>query len=234
MNMKNVIDYYIGLSPSIKSSLIITLILCITILVLSRKLKKHHALQVPAGTVLVSELLVGSINQFSDELMGSHGKKYAPFILTLAIFIFISNISGLFGFHPPTANIAVTFALGVLAGFVIQVAGVRSQGWKNYLKGFLEPSAIMLPLNIVSELLTPFSLGMRLFGNIFSGAVIMGMIYTLFTNVSIGIIPVGAVLTSVITPAFHAIFDIFFGFIQTFVFILLTGVFISGKLPDEN
>lgn len=141
----------------------------------------------------------------------------------------------MFGLTSPTANICVTLALGLISGFYIQFAGIKYQGFKNYFKStFLEPSPIMLPLNIVSELLTPFSLALRLFGNILSGSVIIGLLYSSILGFLSEITPIlGVGVAAVVTPAFHAIFDVFFGAIQTYVFMLLTTVFIAGKLPEE-
>ena len=94
---------------------------------------------------------------------------------------------------------------------------------------------LMFSLNIISEVLTPFSLALRLFGNILSGAVIMGLVYNLLVGSLAEISPILSIIVpGIVAPAFHAIFDIFFGGIQTYVFVLLTSVFISGKLPEQE
>lgn len=234
MNFLGIIDLYKSLSPSIKSSLIITIILIIFVIIVGRKAQKQDPNKTPKGILLLVEWLVSWVNGMCDEILGDKSRKFAPMILTFVMFIFISNIAGLFGLHPPTANVAITVALGFIAAFVIHGAGIKEGGFKNWLKGFLDPSPIMLPLNIISEIVTPFSLGMRLFGNILSGVVIMNLIYGALTAININNFPLGGVIAPFITPAFHAIFDVFFGAIQTYVFALLTIVFISGKLPDNE
>ncbi|MBQ8292187.1 MAG: F0F1 ATP synthase subunit A [Bacilli bacterium] len=234
MNFLGIIETYKNLSPSIKSSLIITILLIIFCLIVGYKAKKQDPSKAPKGILLLVEWLVSWVNKLCYDILGDKSRKYAPMILTFVIFIFISNIAGLFGLHPPTANVAITVALGFIAAFVIHIAGIIEGGFKNWLKGFLDPSPIMLPLNIISEIVTPFSLGMRLFGNILSGVVIMNMIYGALTSITVGSFPLGGVIAPFVTPAFHAIFDVFFGAIQTYVFALLTIVFISGKIPDNE
>ena len=121
----------------------------------------------------------------------------------------------------------------------MHIAAIKYSVWKAYLKGYLDPIAVMLPINIFSELVTPISMGLRLFGNIFSGTVVSTLVYHLFTQVlSVTInsitIPYGAVFAPFVTPFIHAIFDVFLGLIQVYVFILLTVVFIAGKIPEEE
>jgi F-type H+-transporting ATPase subunit a len=201
---------------------------------MAQKAKKQDPSKAPKGLLLLVEGLVSWVNGMCDDVLGEKSRRYSPIILTFVMFIFLSNISGLFGLHPPTANVAITVALGFAAAFVIHFAGIKEGGFKNWLKGFLDPAPIMLPLNIISEIVTPFSLGMRLFGNILSGVVIMNLIYGFLTSISVGSFPLGGVIAPFVTPVFHGIFDVFFGAIQTYVFALLTIVFISGKIPEED
>ena len=223
LNFLGIIDLYKRLSPSIKSSLIITVILIIFCVVMAHKAKKQDPSKAPKGILLLVEWLVSWVNGMCDDVLGPKGRRYSPIILTFVMFIFVSNIAGLFGLHPPTANVAVTVALGFTAAFVIHFAGIKEGGIKNWLKGFLDPSPIMLPLNIISEIVTPFSLGMRLFGNILSGSILLMLIYG-----SMGWFAI------VVSPVLHTIFDIAFGLIQTLVFVMLTAVFIGNKLDDKD
>lgn len=229
-------DTFKKTSSSFKSSLIIIAILIVLLIVFGSMFKKRDPEKSPTGIILLCEILVGWVNGFCQELIGTKWKRYAPWVLTLAIFIFISNIAGMFGLTSPTANVFITLSLGLMTGFAIHFSGIKYQGFKSYFKStFLEPSPLMLPLNVISELLTPFSLGLRLFGNILSGSVIMGLLYTAIIGFLSEITPIlGIGVAAVVTPVFHAIFDVFFGAIQTFVFMLLTAIFISGKLPEET
>lgn len=157
------------------------------------------------------------------EMIGRPYRKVAPYITTLAIFLFVANISGLFGLTPPTASVSVTLTLGIMTFVIVQFTGIKSQGILGYLKGYVDPNPLFLPINLIGELATPISLGLRLFGNILSGAVIMGLVYSILGWMAVGV-----------APALHCYFDIFSGFIQTLVFCTLTTVFIAGKLPDEE
>lgn len=104
----------------------------------------------------------------------------------------------------------------------MHISSIKYNGLKAYLKGFLDPIPIMLPINIFSELITPISMGLRLFGNIFSGTVVMTLIYYVLGQIWLWVIPAGYIVTPFITPILHAIFDVFLGLIQVYVFMLLT------------
>ena len=102
----------------------------------------------------------------------------------------------------------------------------------------------MLPLNIISEMVTPISLGLRLFGNIFSGTILLGLVHfvtqdlvnELVTMLSASFLApwIGYGVTLIVTPLLHVIFDLFFGAIQVYVWVLLTTVFVAGKLPEDE
>jgi len=222
-----------SLSPNIFASLIIVLVIMIFVTIVGILAKRHDPTKPTRGLLLLFEILVNWINNMCGDALGKRGRKFAPMILTMAMFIFLSNIAGLFGLANPTSNIAITVALGFISFFMIQGASIKYNGVKGYIKSYFEPSPIMLPINIVSEIVTPFSLGMRLFGNILSGSIILILIYNALGLITIGGFPLGSILSVFLAPAFHAIFDVFFGAIQTYVFIFLTIIFISGKIPEE-
>ena len=211
----------------------IVVIVAILILIVNIKLKKHDPTKRPKGILLVAETLVNMTNNICKEALGSRWKKFAPFITFQCIFLGIANLSGLLGLTPPTANICVPLALGIVTGVVMHWSAIKYSGFKEYAKGYLEPFAFMLPINIFSELVTPISMGLRLFGNIFSGTVLMSLIYYVLGEIVVFMIPVGSILTPIITPILHAIFDVFLGVIQVYVFMLLTVIFISGKIPED-
>ena len=137
------------------------------------------------------------------------------------IFLVISNTSGLFGLRPPTADFATTFALALITFVMIEYAWIRYNGL-SFFKDLLQPFPIFLPVNIISEFATPVSMSLRLFGNVLSGTIMLGLWYALLPwFVKIGI------------PTFlHAYFDLFSGLIQTYVFAMLTMTFITDKYPD--
>jgi F-type H+-transporting ATPase subunit a len=140
----------------------------------------------------------------------------------MALYVFISNISGIMALDSPTKYSAVTFSMSLTAFFVVQSTGVISQGAKHFL-GVFKPLWPMFPLNVVSEFVPILSMALRLFGNIAGGALIMTLLYGLLGWASI-----------IVTPAFHLIFDIGFGFIQTIVIVLLTIIFSSMKVDEAD
>lgn len=221
--MSKVWDYYVNLSPSIKSTIILTFILLIVLVIINIKLKSHDATKTPKGIILLSEWLVDMINNFTKGIMGKYWKSYAPYFLYLAIFITAANISGLIGLTPPTASISVTLTLGLVTFVIIQYTGIKTRGAIEYFKDYVSPYPFLLPLNVISAVVVPFSLGFRLFGNIMSGAIILSLVYTVLGWFAIAV-----------SPPLHAVFDIAFGLIQTFVFLMISALFISGQLPEEE
>ena len=126
----------------------------------------------PRGFQLIVEEIVKVINNLTKQNMGEHNIGFAPFVGTLLLFIGLSNIAGLFGFRPPTADLNTTMCLSITTFVLTQFFGLKNKGLVNYSKGFLQPMAFLLPLNIIGELANPVSLGFRLFGNIAAGVII--------------------------------------------------------------
>ena len=102
--------------------------------------------------------LVDMMNGYIKVNIGKRWKAYSPWFLTLIIFIFFANISSVYLFTNPTGYVVVTFALAMCTFFVIQASGIVSNGFLGYLKGFLDPTPVMLPMNILSEFTLPISL----------------------------------------------------------------------------
>ncbi len=189
-------------------------------LVVNRKMK--HATAVPAGVQNIAEKYVEMLDGIVESGMGRHWKKYANYILTIFLFILVSNISGIFGQRPPTADYCVTLTLALISFVVIQFNALRTYGGFGYLKSMAQPVPILFPINLISEIATPLSLSLRLFGNIMGGTVMLGLVY--------GILP--RILTVGIPVFLHVYLDLFSGAIQTYVFCMLSMVFIAQKLPE--
>ena len=204
---------------------IIALIFLFSILA-TRNLKKEAK-----GFQVVVETLVKSINNLTKQNMGERNMAFAPFVGTLLFFIGISNIIGLFGLRPPTADLNTTLCLSITTFVLTQFFGIKSKGPLNYSKGFLQPMPFLLPLNIIGELANPVSLAFRLFGNITAGIIIMTLLYGAlggFTNMLFGLtVPL---LQAGIPAVLHIYFDLFAGLLQSFIFTMLSMVFISGAM----
>jgi len=206
---------------TIVNTWIIVILLSIFAIYINKKLRNAKVDEKPSGILNFIELLVEGVESLVKTTMGPDKIKFAPYIGTLAMFLAVANLFGLIGFAPPTSDYSVTLALALMTFVLTQYYGAKANGFGGYLKGFLDPVPFLLPLNIIGELANPVSLSFRLFGNVLSGVIIMGLLYS-----ALGF------LSPIIAPAFHAYFDLFSGLIQTFIFVMLTMVFISMKMGD--
>lgn len=223
------IVFYIGdipVSETVTVTWFIMGLLLIFSLVATRNLKRE-----PKGLQLFVEELVKVINGLTKQNMGEHNTSFAPYVGTLLIFIGLSNVAGLFGFRPPTADLNTTMCLSITTFVLTQFFGLKSKGLGNYSKGFLQPMPFLLPLNIIGELANPVSLGFRLFGNIVAGVIIMSLLYGAlggFTEMLLGLtVPL---FQTGVPAILHIYFDLFAGLLQSFIFTMLTMVFISGAM----
>ncbi|MDO5422097.1 MAG: F0F1 ATP synthase subunit A [Eubacteriales bacterium] len=202
------------------SVLIVMLVILVFAVAANRKIR--HAEERPGGFQNIVELIVEMLDKMVYSSMGKYAKKYLNYIGTLFIFIFISNISGLFGLRPPTADYGVTLPLGVMSFLIIQYNNIRHNKF-GAVTDLFKPIPLLFPINLIGEIAVPFSLSLRLFGNVLSGTVMMSLIYSLLSKFAIG------------WPGFlHIYFDLFSGAIQTYVFCMLTMVFVTQKLPEES
>lgn len=172
--------------------------------------------QPPSGFLNVIELMVEAIDRLTLANMGKqHGHRFSNYIGTLFLFLMLSNMAGVFGLRSPTADYGVTLALGLITFFLIHYNGLKYQKARHVTKLFCP--IFLAPIQIIGEIATPLSLSLRLFGNVLSGTVLLGLVYGLLPRVLL-----------VIVPAFlHAYLDVFSGAVQTYVFCMLTMVFIA-------
>lgn len=203
----------------------ISLFLIVGSYLLTRNFQK-----VPKGVQNAVEVLVGAIYNLTASTMGEDKIGFAPYIGTIILFIGLSNISGLFALRPPTADLNTTLSLSLMTFFLIHGSGIRKKGLGKYIKGFSEPFILLTPINVIGEIATPVSLSFRLFGNLVGGMIIMSLIYMALGNFStmLGIhIPILQVGIPIIL---HGYFDVFSGLLQTFIFTMLSMIFISGAM----
>jgi F-type H+-transporting ATPase subunit a len=173
-------------------------------------------LTLEAGFLAIRNLLVDNV--------GTRGLKYFPVIATLGALILVSNIMGLVpGLMSPTASTSVTFALGITSFVYYNAIGIRENGLLGHLKHFAGPipwlAFLMFPIELVSNLVRPLSLGIRLFGNLFGDEQILGTISSL----------VAWILPALIMPL-----SLFVAFMQTFIFVLLSIIYISEVVHEPH
>ena len=202
-------------------ALLVLLVSSIVFPLMSRRISRDN----PSGFQHFLEVIVSGLKDLIEDIIG-HGasKKYLYIIGGFACFIFVSNIFGLFFFlQPPTGNPNTTFGLGLTAFLYYNWQGIKVQGLGHYLKHFAGPMPLLAPLMIPIELIGHFarilSLGMRLFGNIFGEHTA--------TGIFMGMLPF-------VLPWPMMGLGIFGAFLQTFVFIMLTMVYIGGAVAAEE
>ena len=186
------------------------------------------------------QILLESIYEFLDNLveqmLGAWKVKYFSFLGSLFLFIFPANIISFFpipwakfaagsvsiepAFRTPTADLNTTVGLALLTTVIFVTASVKQNGLWGYIKGFFSPLPFMAPLNVVGELAKPLNISVRLFGNMFAGSVIIGLLYR--------------ACPWVIPAPLHLYFDLFSGLVQSFVFVTLSMVYIQSSLGDAE
>ncbi|MGD9638287.1 MAG: F0F1 ATP synthase subunit A [Alphaproteobacteria bacterium] len=169
------------------------------------------------------EVVIKGIRDQIREVCGQDPKRFLPFIGTLFLFIFVSNLMAIIpGFVPPTASLSTTASFGICVFFAVPLYGISSVGVKKYFKQYVEPFPAMLPMNIISEFARTLSLSVRLFGNILSGVVI------------------GLILLSLapyFVPVIMSAMGILTGTIHAYIFPVLAMVYIASALqtsPSEE
>lgn len=204
--------------------LIVMLALILFAVFARRAMKKAQITDTPGTFQNICELVVEMLDKMIHGVMGKHGAKFANYIGTIFLFILISNISGLFGLRPPTADYGVTLPLGLITFGLITFNKFKYQKPKGVLKGLCEPWVFWAPINVIGDVAVPISLSLRLFANVLSGTVMMTLIYSLLPIfVKIGI-----------PSVLHVYFDLFSGAIQTYVFSMLTMTYISDAIGDNG
>jgi len=201
----------------------IVMAILVSLAVLVRvKSKKWVSTGKPTGLQNAVEF---AVDAFSGLVKGNAGEKMAhltPWLFTLFVFLILSNMIGVVGIRPPTADWGMTFPLAFASFMMFQYAGLRYRP-KGYLKGILlEPIFLFAPINIMGEIAKPVALSFRLFGNILGGMVLMSLLY--------GLAPV--VLRFVLPIALHMYFDLAAGALQAFIFTVLSLTFLGLAAED--
>jgi len=213
-----------SLTPTVFNGVIVVAFLCILLIVAGQKVKKADPSKPSKGLVLFLEILVTSLNGAVKSIMGEHNLSFAPIVGTLVLFLITANLLGLIGLTPPTTDYNVTLALAIFTIVMMYAQGTKAQGFFPLLKSTVFGDfPALAPLNIIGEVAKVISLSVRLFGNILSGAIIMGLVYQGFGWFSL-----------VVAPALHAYFDIFSGLLQTLIFCMLTMIWAEGMSPASE
>jgi F-type H+-transporting ATPase subunit a len=162
----------------------------------------------------VLEIIVTSINLQIEEVGLDRPEAYLAFLGTLFLFVATAALCTLIpGYVPPTGSLSTTAALALCVFVAVPYFGIREQGLACYLKSYLEPTPVMLPFNIISELSRTLALAVRLFGNMMSGAMIIAILLT---------------ITPFLFPIVMTALGLLTGMVQAYIFSILAAVFIAA------
>jgi F-type H+-transporting ATPase subunit a len=173
----------------------------------------------PRPIQALGELIVSLLYELTEDALGKDlAKTYAPLICALFMFLLLSNWLGIIPhLDEPTKDLNTTLGLGIMGFVIAHYAGIKSKGFKAYIKEYFQPIFFMMPLNLIGELAKIVSISFRLFGNIMGGSIIILVVSYLTYSV-------------VLPPFLYAFFGLFVGTIQAFVFTMLTVVYISVQV----
>ena len=160
------------------------------------------------------EIVVTGIEKQLGDVGLRHPKKYIGFLGTLFLFVALASIGTIIpGYEPPTGSLSTTAALALCVFVAVPLYGIEDQGLGGYLKSYVEPTVIMLPFNVISELSRTLALAVRLFGNMMSGVMIIGILLT---------------ITPFIFPIVMTVLGLLTGMVQAYIFSILAAVYIAA------
>ena len=186
--------------------------------------RSRLSMERPGAWQHVIESLVEFVQNQSREIIGHHSERFTPFLVTLGLFILACNLLGMIpSFESPTANPSVPLGCAVMAFSYYNVQGILQQGVLPYALHFTGPvwwlSWLMLPIEIISHLARMLSLTIRLFANIFAGDMV--------TLVFFSLVPIGI-------PVAFLLLHVGVSFLQSYIFVLLTTVYLQGAVATEH
>jgi F-type H+-transporting ATPase subunit a len=186
------------------------------VLIVAAGLARIGLRQQTSGWPVVAEMLIEHLEDVMRDMSGQDPRPFTPLIVTLALFIGVANLLGLLpGLHAPTADLATTAALAAIVFLAVPIYGIALRGWRGYLHHYLEPTPLLLPLEIVAELSRTLAMAVRLFGNVLSGELVIGVLLVLAGV----LVPVPVMLLSVLT-----------GVVQAYIFAILAVVYLSAAV----
>ena len=211
----NIFGIEIWITETIVNTWIIMLVLTLIAIYTRSKLKKFK--EIPSGFQNGIEAVIEMFDNFVTKTLGDKLSYVAPWYFMVFMYVLFSALMSIFGLRAPTADWATTFALA-FASFILMLGMGFKHKKGEYLKSFFSPHFIFFPLNLIGEIAKPVSLSFRLFGNMLSGTIILTLYY--------GLMPY---FTQIGIPALlHAFFDVIFGALQTYIFVILSLMYVKG------
>jgi len=215
---------YVPADKIIPDQMVFALLIFLFCAIVFPWMRRSFSMEKPGKLQQILELSIEFLNAQLEEIIGHGGKRYLPMVATLGIFILFMNMIGLIpGFLSPTSNINVTAGCAITVFLYYNYLGIRKNGLVKYFKHFCGPvwwlSPLMLPIEIISHLARPFSLSVRLFANIFGEDLIILVFFSLLP---------------VILPLPIMGLAIFTSFLQAFIFMVLTMIYIQQAVGEEH
>lgn len=204
--------YFIKINATILFTWIVMIFMFVTFWLITRKLKVENISRWQAFV----ETLISYVQQQLKEITNQEKGVHLYFIGTLFLFISIANLLIIFpGYYPPTASLSTTLALAISVFVAVPIFGIKEMGVKNYLKHYADPSIFMIPFHIMGELSRTFALAVRLFGNIMSGVLIVGVLLS---------------IAPLFFPILLQILGLLIGQIQAYIFSVLSAIYIASGM----
>jgi len=230
--MENPVVFNIGPVP-VTQALFATWCMTAVVLAAAGVLRLRLRAENPCWAQRIVEMILDWLGDEIEAIVNRDARPFIPLIASLFLFIFVSNLSSLVsplipGFTPPTSDITATAALATVVFLAVPLYGVTMSGPIRYMKTYIEPTVVMLPMNVISELSRTLALAVRLFGNIFSGEILFMVILSLIPYV------VNEAVVLTVVPLAFQFFIMFLslitGAIQAYIFAILATVYIGGAV----
>lgn len=200
-------------------ALIITFIVTVLSLVFRFLVFPHFDMQKPKGFQNVMEIAVEAMENFAKDNLHDYSGVLAPYMFSLAVFMIFSALTELIGERPPTADLVMTLGMGLITFVLINVFGIRKKGIGGRIKALSNPTPVVFPMKILSDVAVPVSLACRLFGNMLGGMIVMDLLKTVLGGYAVGIPAVAGLY-----------FNVFHPLIQAYIFVILSMTFINEAI----
>ena len=208
---------FVKLNGTIVTTWVMMLIMSLTAKAITQRLVIEGNMSRWQATLEI--IVTGIVKQIEDVGL-AHSRRYLPFLGTLFLFIALANLGTVIpGFEPPTGSLSTTAALALSVFIAVPLFGIRDQGLGGYLKTYTEPTWLMLPFNLISELSRTLALAIRLFGNMMSGVIIIGILLT---------------ITPFLFPIVMTALGLLTGMVQAYIFCILAAVYIAAATRTQS
>lgn len=201
----------VPIARSVVTTSVIVVVLGLSSWASTRRMERR-----PSPWQAALEGVVGLVSTELREILQRDPEPFLPLLGTLFLFLVVANLSALLpGVKAPTASLETPAALAIVVFMSAHFYGIRAQGVRNYLRSYLEPNPLLLPLNVLSEITRTFSLMVRLFGNMMSHELVLGIVAT---------------IAGLFVPIPFMALGILIGVIQAYIFAILATLFIAAAI----